>query len=117
MRVRLPFPPTINHYYGRDPRNGHPYLTKRAKQYRRQVALVMAGESTFGKARLAVKVEAHPPRQIGDLDNLLKPLLDALEHAGVFDNDKQVADLRIVRKHPVAAGAVEVQIWEIGKCS
>jgi crossover junction endodeoxyribonuclease RusA len=71
----------------------------------------------FGTARLAVKVEAYPPRDIGDLDNLLKPLLDALEHAGVFENDKQVDDLRITRMHPVSAGAVEVHIWEIQQCS
>lgn len=113
MRVRLPFPPTINHYYGRDRRNGHAYLTKRAHVFRKQVALVVASEPKFGTAKLAILVEAYPPRDVGDIDNLLKPLLDALEHAGVFTNDKQVDDLRITRKHPVSAGAVEVQIWEI----
>ncbi len=113
MRVRLPFPPTINHYYGRDPKDGHPYLTKRAHVFRKQVALCLLGEPVFSDELLAILVEVYPPRDAGDIDNLLKPLLDALEHAGAFVNDRQVKDLRIVWRHPVSGGTVEVQIWEI----
>lgn len=113
MRVRLPFPPTINHYYGRDRRDGHTFLTKRAHTFRKQVALVLMGEPVFGNERLAILIEAYPPRDTGDIDNILKPLLDALEHAGAFVNDKQIKDLRIVWRHPVMNGAVEVQIWRM----
>jgi crossover junction endodeoxyribonuclease RusA len=36
-----------------------------------------------------------PDNRRRDLDNLLKPLLDAMEHAGVYVNDSQVHDLHI----------------------
>ncbi len=111
--MRLPFPPTINHYYGRGPGGRHTFLTKRARVFRKQVALALVGEPVFGDERLAILIEAYPPRDTGDIDNILKPLLDALEHAGTFVNDRQVKDLRIVWRHPVMNGAVEVQIWEI----
>jgi len=117
MQARLPYPPTINHYYGRDPKNGHPYLTKRARRFRDQVALLINRTQGFGSARIAVLIDLHQPGNSGDIDNRIKPLLDALEHGGAFDNDRQVWDLRIRRSHNIQGGAVDVQIWEIGKCS
>lgn len=48
--------------------------------------------------RLQVWVEAHvPDRRRRDMDNIKKPLLDALTHAGVWHDDCQVDDLRVVR--------------------
>jgi Holliday junction resolvase RusA-like endonuclease len=35
-----------------------------------------------------------------DIDNVLKPLLDALEHAQVFANDSQIARLTVERLIP-----------------
>ena len=44
-----------------------------------------------------------------DLDNLLKGLLDALTHAGLWLDDSQVADLRI-RRAPTIGGMVKVRV-------
>jgi crossover junction endodeoxyribonuclease RusA len=38
-----------------------------------------------------------PDRRRRDLDNLLKAVQDALAHAGVYDDDSQIVDLRIRR--------------------
>jgi crossover junction endodeoxyribonuclease RusA len=43
-------------------------------------------------------MDAFPPdRRRRDLDNLLKPTLDALQHGGVYEDDSQV-DLLVVRR-------------------
>ena len=44
-------------------------------------------------------------RRRRDLDNILKSLLDSLTHAGVWEDDSQITDLRI-RKGPHIAGMV-----------
>jgi crossover junction endodeoxyribonuclease RusA len=113
MRARLPYPPTINHYYGTDKRTGHKYLTASARRFRDQVALLLNRSEGFGPARVAILIDLHQPGNAGDIDNRIKPLLDALEHGGAFDNDRQVWDLRIKRSHNIQGGAVDVQIWEM----
>lgn len=113
--MQLPFPPTVNHYYGYNWKTHQKYITRRGYGFRKRLALacLVADYKCWGDARLAMMVDAYPPRLIGDLDNLIKPLQDALEHAGIFNNDKQIDDLRIRRRHPVPGGKVEVQIWEL----
>lgn len=115
LKLELPAPPTINHYYGRSRNSRAFYLTKGAKIYRHEVAVLVnnAGvRGRFGRGRIAVRVDLHLSHG-GDLDNRLKPLLDALEYAEVFTNDRQIDDLRVVRGHPVVGGRCTVQIWRL----
>jgi crossover junction endodeoxyribonuclease RusA len=45
---------------------------------------------------LKVTIEAfRPDERRRDLDNLLKSTLDALAHAGLYEDDSQIRDLRI----------------------
>ena len=122
MNLRLPYPPSINNYYAqrRNVRCGvcrqmvkvpPNYLSKEAKQYRREVARLCIGLDRFGDAKLAVRVDWFPPADRGDVDNRIKPLLDALEDAKIFDDDKQVKDIRLVWRHPVPGGHCLVKIW------
>jgi len=64
-------------------------------------------------------MDAFPPdRRRRDLDNIQKPVLDALEHAGVYEDDSQV-DLLITRRGPVSdGGSIRVQIepLPLAKC-
>lgn len=48
-----------------------------------------------------------------DIDNRIKAVLDALQDAGVFDDDFQVDELSIVRGKPIKGGAIRVLIEEI----
>lgn len=112
VKLTLPMPPTINHYYGQT-KTGLKYLTKKAKGFRHDVAIIVnnAGyRGHFQKKRLAVRVDLHFSSG-GDVDNRSKPLLDALEHADLFVNDRQVDDLRLVRGHRVSGGRCVVTIW------
>jgi len=89
------------------------FLTKEAKQFRKDVEFALAMEPGFGECKLAVRIDWYPPRNSGDIDNNLKPLLDALEHAKMFDNDRQIKDIRIVWQHPYPGGKCQVKIWRI----
>jgi hypothetical protein len=44
-----------------------------------------------------VDIRLYRPRRIGDIDGPLKPLLDALTHAGLWLDDSQVEQLRVTR--------------------
>ena len=104
MIVReLPWPVSINRYLRRSGVRMH--TTNEAKAYRRDVGWLLAGVEGFGPARLAVDIQACPPdNRKRDLDNVAKVLIDALMHAGLFDDDSQIDDLRIWRG-PVRKGA------------
>jgi Holliday junction resolvase RusA-like endonuclease len=50
------------------------------------------------RGRLGVTILLHPPDyRDRDIDNLVKPMLDALEKAGVYENDSQVDAIAVVR--------------------
>ena len=105
----LPYPPTVNHYYARN-RNGSVRIGKAGTAYRQEVALRCRQERIRPLVgRLALTVEAFPPDQRRrDLDNVLKALLDALQHGGAFKDDSQIDDLRIIRMQAVPKNP---QVW------
>ena len=119
LELDLPPPPSVNHYYRSV--NGGAIISKEGRQYRKDVCQLipfMVSRNSLPLAgRLTVSVTYYPPdRRRRDLDNLLKPLLDALLKAGVYLDDEQIDDLRVRRGPVVAGGKVEVIIdrWTEG---
>ena len=114
MRIALPYPPTVNHYWGVS--GNRRYIMPRGIAFREAVALeVYAAHGVPIEGPVRLDIVAHPPdKRRRDIDNILKALLDALEHGGAFENDAQVADLRIRRAEPVSGGRVDVEIREEG---
>lgn len=113
FQLELPWPPSINHYW-RHTKTGH-YISKEGKLYRIAVGfLCLKYKNMFSdKARLSVSIEAFPPdRRKRDLDNVLKSLLDALQNAGVYQDDSQIDQLSIARKSPLN-GIVKIEIKPI----
>ena len=53
-----------------------------------------------------------PDKRRRDIDNLLKPILDALGQYGVYEDDSQIIDLRI-RSIEGKKGTVCINIMEI----
>ena len=95
-KVELPWPVSANRYWRRAGKVIH--TSNEARQYRRDVAMLVRDAPCFGRARIGVAIVVFPPdNRRRDLDNLQKVLLDALQHAGVFEDDSQVDDLWIVR--------------------
>jgi len=66
--------------------------------------------------RLAVTVDLYPPdKRRRDVDNSAKATLDALAHAGVYEDDSQIDDLHIRRREVVPPGRVVVTVTAIDK--
>jgi crossover junction endodeoxyribonuclease RusA len=70
----------------------------------------------LGKARLEMKVVIFPrDRRKQDIDNRIKALWDALNDAGVFDDDEQIDILHIERGEIKKGGGVLVMIEILDK--
>jgi len=114
-QVTLPYPPSTNVYYRNY--NGVTVLSAKAKLFKRDVfvAVHRLGFPPKLTGRLAIMLELHPPtKRNTDLDNRIKATQDALQDAGVFIDDSQVDDLRIVRREIVKGGLVVCTIKTIG---
>ncbi len=102
MTLVLPFPPALNRYYRNV--NGRTLVSRDGRAYRNTVAETLLvthfgrGRSMPEGARIKAEITAHvPDRRRRDLDGLLKAVLDALTHAGIYEDDSLIDDLRIVR--------------------
>lgn len=110
MLIILPYPPTVNTYWRRSGRNIH--ISKRGRKYRQAVIDAIEPLSIeMMTGRLAVAVMAYmPDKRRRDIDNILKSLLDSMNHAGVFEDDEQIDRLLVQRCGIDKPGRVEVLV-------
>ena len=110
LQLMLPYPPSVNHYWGQSGKQK--FLGKKGKEFRMAVAEACAEAGVeMMTGRLSVHVALFPPdRRMRDVDNVLKPLLDACEHAGCFENDNQIDELHIIRQEVRKGGACTILI-------
>lgn len=113
IELTLPFPPSVNTYW----RNfqGRMLISKKGREYRKAVAdeIILQKGNKHLKGKIKMTIEAwRPDNRKRDLDNLLKAPLDALTHAGVYEDDQLIVDLRIFWAED-QAGKLKVKIEEI----
>lgn len=116
MKLTLPWPPSTNAIYQRGKRNGL-RLSQKVRDFRENVLaeVYSKGLPPCIKGPVAVRVEAFPPddKTTRDLDNIAKPLGDALQAAQVILNDKQIKEWHLYWIKPEGAGRVEVTVTEL----
>ena len=113
VTFELPWPPSVNHYYRRvGPRT---LISRAGREFRRQVGRILAARGVPPTVnRPAVTVEVYPPdRRRRDIDNLLKAVLDALQHGGAFPDDSRIVWLLIHRTQVMRGGRVVVTIRDL----
>jgi len=113
IEITLPWPPSVNTYW----RNfdGRMIISARGREYRETVGDQMTLQKMVKhfKGQLKVEIEAfRPDKRRRDLDNLLKATLDGLAHAGVYEDDSQIVDLRIYWAKDIG-GMLKIKIEEI----
>ena len=111
IELTLPWPPSINHYYGRA-RNGRVFIKAKGVEFRSRVADIVANAGKAAETgNLAMFIWVSPPdKRKRDLDNLVKATQDALQEAGCYENDCQIAALHVERGEIQKGGKVFVQI-------
>lgn len=109
--ILLPWPPTVNHYYG--VARGRKFLSERGRKYKKDCHWIMAGQKVprFSSGKFSVTIRAFPPdRRMRDLDNLLKPVLDALTEYSAITDDSDVDEIHIIRMGRLEDGSLEIDI-------
>lgn len=96
MIVTLPWPPTVNNYYATF--NGRRLISKQGREFKERVSDIILVErlNKFLAGRLEIEIELYPPdNRRRDIDNTIKPLLDSLTSAGVFNDDSQIKKMTV----------------------
>jgi crossover junction endodeoxyribonuclease RusA len=100
VMLTLPYPPSANTYWRR---KGHQYFIAAAgKAFRTEVEALcrsMGLRPLAGPVALTVTLTPGDRRR-RDIDNVLKPLLDALTHGGAWTDDSQVKRLIVAMGEP-----------------
>ena len=120
LTIVLPFPPSVNHYWrhvvmGKYVRT---LISAAGREFKRKVAhalqVQLGGQRKplVGDCRCYVALHA-PDRRRRDVDNYAKVLLDSLTDAGVWADDSQIQDLRLVWGAVLPGGKAVVTIRQM----
>jgi Holliday junction resolvase RusA-like endonuclease len=103
MNITLPLPPTTNATYKVG--NGHMYKSEKAQQWFDDAFAEIKKDvkhDRFGTENVYVEITLWLKRD-RDIDGGIKPVLDVLQTAHVYENDSQVLFLE-VRKEKIEKG-------------
>jgi crossover junction endodeoxyribonuclease RusA len=111
LLLELPHPPSVNTYWRAN--GNRRYISPEGMKFKKDVAeyVIKHEVPKLGSKRLKVLIFYHPrDKRRSDLDNRLKGTLDALQDAGVYDDDEQIDHLTIQRGEIKSGGGITVAI-------
>lgn len=121
--LTVPWCPSVNHYYtmiavGKGARK---IIGKKGVEFRKELKTLKKKfeDTPFGKSHfplmgnLTCEIYLYPPtNRKYDIDNRLKCLLDAMEDAGIYEDDSQITEMYITKEPKVKGGKIEVMLVE-----
>lgn len=115
LRLELPYPPSINHYFRHF--RGRTVISPAGRSFRRRVCWLLRSRGVrLLTGRVRVSVDLYPPdHRTRDVDNAQKALLDALQHGGALFDDSQVVWLLTVKAQVIPGGKAVVSLWSEGE--
>ena len=116
VTLQLPLTPSMNSYWKNF--KGRTVLSQAGRDYKLAVQeyVTINNVPSFGSKRLHAIITVFPrdKRKI-DLDNRLKGLFDALQDAGVYDDDSQFDLIQIARGKIKPGGGCTIVINELSQ--
>jgi len=114
LKFTLPYPPSVNRYWrhivmGDKPRT---IISRKGREYRATVICQLAnlvGVPAAHPIRLGCRVFL-PDRRRRDIDNILKALLDSMQHAGMYKDDNQITELNVWKPAVKKPGSVDITL-------
>ena len=95
LMLELPYPPSVNHYWRRV--GAKTLISREGRRFREEVVGRIGQrkvKAISGPVRVHI-LACRPDKRRRDIDNILKSLLDALDHAGAYEDDSQIWDLSV----------------------
>ena len=112
--ITLPLPPSVNSYWRSvTMRNGvsKVLISREGRAWKKtalQLALLQRPKRIEGDIEVVLTVHFKDRRR--DLDNAAKPVLDLLQAAGCYENDRQITRIRMERHVDKGNPRVEIEV-------
>ncbi len=107
--INLPYPPSLRGLY--KPRfGGGLYMSPEGKKYKQDVKMIFLSNNLPSfEGFVRVRIEMYPPdRRKRDIDNILKITQDALQDAGVIEDDSKILTLWVNKNEVRKGGGLDV---------
>ena len=112
VTVTLPLPPSVNRYWRSivTKKRARAILSEEGRAYKAIAELILTAQrQKMWDCPVSVRGRVYFPNRRGDLDNRIKPVLDALQ-GFAYENDSQVWELLFTREIDKDNPRVEVEV-------
>ena len=115
LACTLPFPPSVNHMY--QPRSRGRYMSKAARAFREHAVVTLRtskpqGWESDGLFALWIGLIV-PDRRRRDIDNHVKAVQDAIQAAGLVDDDTKIVHTTVELWGVERGGAAYIRLCHI----
>lgn len=117
FKTTLPYPPSVNSYWRAVTGNfkgARVLLSAKGRDYKTTVAANINRPDKPMTGDLCVFLVCSPPdRRRRDVDNILKATFDALQYAGVYEDDSQIVEMHFKKSAITKGGSLRIEITKM----